>query len=155
MHIGGNKGLYHAHWEDPVKKKDSRPETDKVKHRINIDLPEGDSEILKEEDEDQAKAKYEASKSGIKGLIETFKEKGYKHSASCLENLSDRLFANIQIWLKKGVVAPKTVSHLERVFREIGRPLKRSAWGWSDKAVTNICKMIMIRKYCGDKRGRF
>ena len=35
-------------------------------------------------------------------------------------------------------------------FREIGR-LKRIAWGWSDKAVTNISKMIMIRQYSRDE----
>jgi len=40
---------------------------------------------------------------------------------------------------------------LERVFREIGRRLKRIAWGWSDEAVTNISKMIMIRQYSRDK----
>ena len=68
-----------------------------------------------------------------------------------LKNLSDRLFANIEIWLKTGVIAPKTTSLLERLFREIGRRLKKIAWGWSDKAVTNISKMIMIRQYSKDK----
>jgi len=37
------------------------------------------------------------------------------------------------------------------VFREIGRRLKRIAWGWSDQAVTNLSKMIMIRQYSRDK----
>ena len=40
-------------------------------------------------------------------------------------------------------------------FREIGRRLKRIAWGWSDEAVTNISKMIMIRQYCRDKREKY
>ncbi|OIO30858.1 MAG: hypothetical protein AUJ18_07060 [Candidatus Hydrogenedentes bacterium CG1_02_42_14] len=64
-----------------------------------------------------------------------------------MEKLSDRLFTNIELWLRTGIIAPKTTSLLERVFREIGRRLKRIAWGWSDKAVTNISKMIMIRQY--------
>jgi hypothetical protein len=147
----GPRGLYYALWQDGLKKIDSQPETDKIKHLIGIELPEGDFEILKEEDKAQVKAKYEASKSEIKALIKTFQEKGYRHGASYLENLSERLFTHIELWLKTGVIAPKTISLLERVFREIGRRLKRIAWGWSDKSVTNISKMIMIRQYSRDR----
>ena len=147
----GPRGLYHSLWQDGLKKKDSKPETDKIKQLIGIELPEGDFEILKEEDKEQVKTKYESSKLEIKELIETFREKGYKHGASYLGNLSDRLFTNIELWLNTGIIAPKTTSLLERVFREIGRRLKRIAWGWSDKAVTNISKMIMIRQYSRDK----
>jgi len=147
----GPRGLYHALWEDGLKKKDSQPETDKITQLLGIELPEGDFEILKEQDKAQVKAKYEATKSEIKELIRTFQEKGYKHGASYLEKLSERLFTNIELWLKTGVIAPKTISLLERIFREIGRRLKRIAWGWSDKAATNISKMIMIRQYSRDK----
>ena len=147
----GPRGLYHALWEDGVKKKDSQSETDKIKHLIGIELPEGDFEILKEEDKDQVKGQYEISKSEIRELIKTFQERGYKHGAAYVENLADRLFTNIELWLKTGIIAPKTTSLLERVFREIGRRLKKIAWGWSDKAVTNLSKMIMIRQYSRDK----
>jgi hypothetical protein len=147
----GPRGLYHALWEDGLKKKESQPETDKIKQLIGIELPEGDFEILKEEDKEQVKCQYENSKSEIKELIETFRNKGYKHGTAYLEKLSDRLFTNIELWLKTGIIAPKTTSLLERVFREIGRRLKRIAWGWSDETVTNLSKMIMIRQYSRDK----
>jgi hypothetical protein len=147
----GPRGLYHALWEDGLKKKESQPETEKIKQFIGIELPEGDFEILKEEDKEQVKSQYERSKSEIKDLIRTFREKGYKHGTAYLENLSDRLFTNIELWLKTGIIAPKTISLLERVFREIGRRLKRIAWGWADKTVTNLSKMIMIRQYSRDK----
>ena len=145
------RGLYHSLWQDGFKKKDSQPEMDKIKKLIGIELPEGDFELLKEEDKQQVNEKYESSKTQIKELIETFREKGYKHGASYLENLSDRLFTNIEHWLKTGVIAPKTTSLLERLFREVGRRLKKIAWGWSDKAVTNISKMIMIKQYSREK----
>jgi len=151
----GSRGLYHALWEDGLKKKESQPETDKIKQLIGIELPEGEYEILKKEDIDQVKDKYESSKSEIKELIETFKQKGYNHGASYLENLSDRLFTNIELWLKTGIIAPKTISLLERTFREIGRRLKRIAWGWSDETATNLSKMIMIRQYSRDKWERY
>jgi hypothetical protein len=147
----GPRGLYHALWEDGLKKKQSQPETDKIKQFIGIELPEGDFEILKEEDKEQVKSQYESSKSEIKELIKTFREKGYKHGTAYLENLSERLFTNIELWLRTGIIAPKTISLLERVFREIGRRLKRIAWGWADKTVTNLSKMIMIRQYSRKK----
>jgi len=147
----GPRGLHHSLWQDGLKKKDSQPETDRIKQLIGIELPEGDFEILKEEDKEKVKAKYESSKSEIKELIKIFYEKGYTHGASYLEKLSNRLFTNVELWLKTGVIAPKTTSLLERVFREIGRRLKKIAWGWSDTAVTNISKMIMIKQYSRDK----
>jgi hypothetical protein len=143
----GPRGLYHALWEDGLKKKQSQPQTDKIKQLLGIELPEGDFEILKEEDKEQVKNHYERSKSEIKELIKTFRQKGYKHGTAYLENLSERLFTNIELWLKTGIIAPKTISLLERIFREIGRRLKRIAWGWADKTVTNLSKMIMIRQY--------
>ena len=145
------RGLYHSLWQDGLKKKDSQPQIDKIKHLIGIELPEGEFELLKEEDKEQVKSQYETSKKEIKELIDTFRDKGYSHGASYLENLSERLFTNIEIWLKTGVITPKTISLLERLFREIGRRLKKIAWGWSDKAVTNISKMILIKQYSRDK----
>jgi len=145
------RGLYHSLWQDGFKKKDSQPEMDKIKQLIGIELPEDEFELIKEEDKQQVTAQYESSKAQIKELIETFREKGYRHGASYLENLSQRLFTNVEIWLSTGVIAPKTTSLLERLFREVGRRLKKIAWGWSDKAVTNISKMIMIKQYSKEK----
>ena len=145
------RGAYHAFWEDGLKKKESQPITDTIKELIGIELPSDDYEILEEKDKSEVKSKYESSKSEIKELIEIFRMKGYKHGTAYIENLSERLFTNIELWLRTGVIAPKTTSLLERVFREIGRRLKRIAWGWSDKAVTNLSKMIMIKQYSREK----
>jgi hypothetical protein len=147
----GPRGLYHALWEDGLKKKDSQPAIDKIKHLIGIELPEGDFELLKEEDKEPVKTQYDASKAQVQELIETFRQRGYTHGASYLENISDRLFTHIEMWLKSGVIAPKTISLLERVFREVGRRLKKIAWGWCDKAVTKLSKMILLKQYSRDK----
>ena len=145
------RGLYHALWEDGLRKKDSQPEMSKVKKLIGIELPETEFQLLKPEDKEQIQNRYESSKAEIQQLIDTFQQKGYSHGASYLENLSRRLFTHIEIWLKTGVIAPKTISLLERIFREIGRRLKRIAYGWSDAAVTKLSKMIILKKYCKDK----
>lgn len=147
----GPRGLYHALWEDGLKKKDSQPSIDKIKHLIGIELPKGNFELLKEEDKEQVKTQYETSKAEIETLIKTFRDKGYEHGASYLENISGRLFTHIEIWLRTGVIAPKTISLLERVFRELGRRLKKIAYGWSDKTVTNLSKMILLKQYSREK----
>jgi hypothetical protein len=143
----GPRGLYHALWEDGLKKKDSQPEIDRMKHLIGIELPKGDYELLKEEDKEAVKSRYQASKAQVQELIETFRQRGYTHGATYLEKISERLFTHIEIWLQSGVIAPKTTSLLERVFREIGRRLKRIAWGWSDPVATKLSKMILLKQY--------
>ena len=145
------RGLYHALWEDGLRKKDSEPEMNKIKQLIGIELPETDFQLLKPEDIEPIQSQYETSKTEIKQLIDAFKQKGYTHGASHVENLSKHLFTNIEIWLKTGVIAPKTISLLERIFREIGRRLKRIAYGWSDAAVTKLSKMIVLKMYRKDK----
>jgi hypothetical protein len=150
-----SRGLYHALWEDGVKKKQSQPQIDKIKHLVGIELPAGDFELLQEADKQEVRNKYTASKEELEELIKTFQEKGYRQGATYLENIAKRLFTHIEIWLKTGVIAPKTTSLLERVFREIGRRLKSIAWGWSDMAVTNLSKMIMIRQYSRNKWEQF
>jgi len=149
------RGLYHALWEDGLKKKESQSQVDKVKQLVGIELPAGDFEILKEEDKEPVRTRYEKSKKEVQELISTFYEKGYQKGASYLESLSKQMFTNIELWLSTGIIAPKTTSLLERVFREIGRRLKRIAWGWSDAAVTNLSKMILIKQYAKDKWEQF
>jgi hypothetical protein len=145
------RGLYHALWEDGLGKKDSQPSLNTVKQIVGIELPEEDYELLRDEDKDEIQEKYEQSKKGIKDLIRTFSEKGYEHGATYLEKLSKHLFTNIEIWLKTGVITHKTTSMLERLFREIGRRLKKIAWGWCDTVATNLSKMIVI-KQCDRKK---
>jgi hypothetical protein len=143
----GPRGLYHPLWEDGLKKKQSQPHIDNLKHLIGIELPPGDYELLKEQDKKVVEDKYLASKAEMISLIDVFKKQGYHKGATYLENLSERIFTNIELWLKTGVIAPKTTSLLERIFREIGRRVKRIAWGWSDAAVTKLSKMIILKKY--------
>jgi len=147
----GPRGLYHALWRDGLRKKDSSEHLDRVKHLIGIEVPERDFEILAEHDKDQVKSKYESSKREIEELIETFRAQGYQNAVSYLENLARQLFTNIELWLQTGVIAPRTISLLERVFRELGRRLKKIAWGWKDTTATKLSKMILLKQYARDK----
>lgn len=147
----GPRGLYHSLWEDGLKKKDSQPQINNLKHIIGIELPRTDYELIKDQDRQAVEQKYQSSKTEIIELINTFRKKGYHHGAAYLESLSQRIFTNVEIWLKTGVIAPKTISLLERIFREIGRRIKRIAWGWSDKTVSKLSHMIILKKYSKEK----
>ena len=147
----GPRGLYHSLWEDGLKKKDSQPQINHLKHLIGIELPRTDYELIKDQDRQAVEQKYQSSKTEIIELINTFRKKGYHHGAAYLESLSQRIFTNVEIWLKTGVIAPKTISLLERIFREIGRRIKRIAWGWSDKTVSKLSHMIILKKYSKEK----
>jgi len=116
--------LYHALWEDGLKKKDGQPQIDKVKQLVGIELPAGDFQILREKDKEPVRTRYEKSKNEVQELISTFYEKGYQKGAAYLESLSKRLFTNIELWLSTVIIAPETKSLPERVFREMGRRLK-------------------------------
>jgi hypothetical protein len=151
----GPRGLYHALWEDGIGKAKSQPQIDKLKHLLGIELPGDDYELLQEHDREAVEEKYRSSKAEMAELIDVFKEHGYQKGASYLENLSRRIFTNIELWLKTGVIAPKTTSMLERIFREIGRRIKRIAWGWSDATVTKLSKMIILKKYSNEKWEQF
>ncbi|MCP4756549.1 MAG: hypothetical protein GY866_37275 [Proteobacteria bacterium] len=147
----GSRGLYHPLWEDGLKKKQSQPETDKLSQIIGMELPTEDINLIEPKGMEELILKYEDSKTELSRLIETFREKGYKQGTAYLENLAKGLFTNIEIRLRTGVIAPKVTSLLERTFRELGGRLKRIAWGWTDKAVTNLSNMIMMRQYSREK----
>ncbi len=80
-------------------------------------------------------------------LIDNLRQKHCSHAVEYLKNLVKGLYHQVDMWLATGIIAPKTTSRLERLFRELARRLKRIAWGWSDKVATNLSKMIMIKQY--------
>ena len=47
--------------------------------------------------------------------------------------------------MKTGFRCPRTTSYLERLMREIGRRLKKIAFGWSERGAAQMTR-ILIRK---------
>ncbi len=141
------RGLYHAMWEDGKRKKEIRPHEDTVAKIVAIEIPEGDYDQLNPESIDAVRDKYRGAKKEMNDLIELLHQKNCPHGVDYLQNLVKGLFHQVEMWLATGIIAPKTTSRLERLFRELGRRLKRIAWGWSDRVVTRLSKMIMIKQY--------
>jgi len=141
------RGLYHAMWEDGHGKKESRPHEATIAEIVAIEIPDGDYDVLDPEDIAQVRDSFENAKEDLNDLIEILDQKNCSHAVEYLKNLSKGLFHQVEMWLATGIIAPKTTSRLERLFREIARRLKRMAWGWSDRVATKLSKMIMIKQY--------
>jgi hypothetical protein len=141
------RGLYHAMWEDGHGKKQSRKHEDEVARIVAIEIPEGEYDQLDPEAIEAVRGAYRTAKKDMGDLIEVLHQKECPPAVEYLKNLVKGMFAQVEMWLATGIVAPKTPSRLERLFRELGRHLKRIAWGGSDKVATKLSKMILIKQY--------
>jgi hypothetical protein len=141
------RGLYHAMWEDGKGKKQSRPLEDEIARIVAIELPEDEYDLLEPDAIEAVRDVYKTAKKDMAELIDVLSKQECPHAVEYLKNLVKGMFRQVEMWLATGIVAPKTTSRLERLFRELGRRLKRIAWGWSDKVATNLSKMIMVKQY--------
>jgi len=141
------RGLYHAMWEDGQGKKDTRAHQEQLAKIVAVEIPEGDYDQLNPEAIEAVRAKYRAAKKDMNDLIEVLHQKNCPHAVEYLKSLLKGVYHQVDLWLATGIIAPKTTSRLERLFRELARRLKRIAWGWSDRVATKLSKMIMIKQY--------
>ena len=72
-------------------------------------------------------------------------QKAYSQAVSYVANAKDRLFSYVRFWLRYGLVMPRVSSMIERMMREIGRQLKRIAFGWSEKGAAKMARIIIKR----------
>jgi len=142
-----SRGLYHAMWEDGQGKKESHPLQEKMAKIVAVEIPAGDYDQLNPEAIEAVREKYREAKKDMNDLIEVLHQKNCPHAVEYLKNLVKGLYHQVDMWLATGIIAPKTTSRLERLFRELARRLKRIAWGWSDRVATKLSKMIMIKQY--------
>jgi len=58
---------------------------------------------------------------------------------------SSTVFTYVKFWLEYGMVSPRVSSMLERMMREIGRRLKKIAFGWSEFGAAKMTRIIIKR----------
>ena len=134
-------------WEDGLGKKESAPLEKELVKVVAVEIPEGDYERLSPEDPESVREVYRKGRKELGNLIDLLHEKGCPHAVEYLKNLLMGLYRQVDLWLSTGIIAPRTTSRLERLFRELGRRLKKIAYGWSDKVATKLSKMILIKQY--------
>ena len=81
----------------------------------------------------------------VQRLIDELSARGYQKAADYLSKAKLGMFGYVRRWLKWGLVSPRASSLIERVMRELGRRIKRIAYGWSNKGGEKIARIILKR----------
>lgn len=132
---------------DAGRRPQSREHEDRVAKIVAIAIPEGEYDQLDPDAIEAVRGVCRKAKKDMGELIEVLHRKECPHAVECLKNLVKGMFRQMEMWLATGIVAPKTTSRFERLFRAPGRCLKRVARGWSDKVATKLSEMMMIKQY--------
>ncbi len=138
-------------WVDKAPLNERRQEQKTLAGIIGIELPKGDFETVKPEDKEELNQRVTQATSQLTDLVRALGQKGYNQAAVYIAYAKDRLFNYVDFWMKTGVAAPRTTSYLERLMREIGRRLKRIAFGWSEGGAAKMARII-IRRICGQNQ---
>lgn len=136
-----------ALWKDGLRKPARQPHIDELAGVIKIDLPEGDYKSVPREMREQIGGQLLESRESMSALVKSFQEKGYLSAANYLRNASEHTFTVVEKWLELGYMAPKAISLLERVMREMGRRIKKIGASWKDKGVLAVARVLMTRIY--------
>lgn len=135
----------YAMWEDKAALDERKAMEMKVAGLIGIELPEEDFEKVKEEDKDKLVEKTQKAEDKLDELIGELAGKGYHKAAAYVRNAKENLFSYVRFWLRYGLVCPRASSMIERMMREIGRRLKKIAFGWKEIGAAKMARIIIKR----------
>jgi len=132
-------------WMDGAKKDERRAMQSQLAGIIGIELPAEDFEQVSEKDKADIGQATVAAERQLEGLVNTLAARGYERAAKYIRYAKDRLFTYVRWWLKSGLVMPRASSMIERLMRELGRRLKRIAFGWSERGAAKMARIIIKR----------
>lgn len=139
------RDLYHMMYQDGARKKDTKPLQDALAGALAIELPAEDFKKVSEQEKDEIEEQMEKTEQVIDKLIYYLDAHGYEAASTYITRAKYGMFGYIRRWLKWGLISPRASSMVERVMRELARRIKRIAYGWSDKGVTKIARIILKR----------
>ena len=139
------RDLYHAMRQDGGNTKSARPYQKRLAGIMSIELPKEDFQKVNEEDRKSLENRMTEAEGKVQGLIDELAARGYQKAADYLYKAKLGMFGYVRRWLRWGLVSPRASSLIERVMRELGRRIKRIAYGWSDKGVEKIARIILKR----------
>ena len=137
--------LRYALYDDGVKKPGQEPYVDKLAAILHVQMPESEIEKIGADERVELEKKLFGIAGQLDELIGTLEKNGHDQAAGYLRASQGHTFRWLAFWLKTGFRCPRTTSHLERLMREIGRRLKKIAFGWSEKGAAQMTR-ILIRK---------
>jgi hypothetical protein len=132
-------------WKDGAKLGERRETQSQLAGIIGIELPAEDFERVSEKDKAEIGQATVTAERQLEGLADTLAARGYERAAKYIRYAKDRLFTYVRWWLKSGLVMPRASSMIERLMRELGRRLKRIAFGWSEHGAAKMARIIIKR----------
>lgn len=130
-------------WKDGMDKDKRKEQQKRLSKLLAIEVPGKQIENVSSEDKEKIKKEIMERQRSLSRMAFKFHCKGYHKAARYLENA----FEHLHLWLETGIVAPKTVSILENIMREVGRRIKKIGWNWSDRGAEQITRMVLLRHY--------
>jgi hypothetical protein len=141
------RGAGHVLWKEGMSLQERKAVGKNLTGLLAVEIPGKDWERVSEEDKKELRDKIAQSEKALSALASDFRARNYVKAAAYLESAGDRVFEHLRLWLRTGIIAPRTISILESIMREIGRRLKRIAWNWSDRGAEQIARMVLMRHY--------
>lgn len=132
-------------WKDDAPKSERRAMQTRLAGILGIELPEDDFRHVPADDKARIEQRTRDAEDKIDELIGELSGKGYTEAATYVRNAKDRLFTYVRFWLATGLISPRASSMIERMMREIGRRLKRIAFGWSERGAAKMARIIIKR----------
>ncbi len=132
-------------YQNGGRKVDSKPIQEALVGALAIELPQKDFKQVSEQEKDDIEERMEKTEAAIDQLIGYLQGHGYEAAATYMRRAKIGMFGYIRRWLKWGLIFPRASSMVERVMRELGRRIKKIAYGWSDKGVTKVARIILKR----------
>ena len=139
------RDLNYMLWNDKSPKEERGDYEKELIGILGIELPPNCSEPVREEDKSEVSKRIASSEKALETLASGLIEKGYIKAASYVRRAKKNLFGHLRFWIKYGIVGPRASSRIERMMREIGRRLKRIAFGWSEKGAAKMARIIIKR----------
>jgi len=134
-----------ALWKDGATLEQRREQQHQVAELVGIELPAGELETVKPEEREALRQRVQTAEENLTDLVRTLRTQGYERAANYVADAQGKLFRYVAFWLETGVVCPRTTGWLERMMRELGRRLKKIAFGWSERGAARMACVILRR----------
>ena len=137
--------LRFALYDDKVKKPEQKPHLDELATILAINVPPNSLQPIDPGKRAEIEQQMMDSAAAMDRLIGVLSRAGHSHAATYLRKAQSQSFSWLAFWLQSGICCARTTSYLERLMREIGRRLKKIAFGWKPAGAAQMTRLI-IRK---------
>lgn len=137
--------LNYVMYRDRVPFKDKRQAQKDLAAILSVQLPQEDFEKVRPQDRQALEEQMAQAQQKVDQFARELFRQGYLRAGHYVRHAQEKLFTYVRFWLKSGLVSPRVTSMIERMMREIGRRLKRIAFGWSREGAAQMTRIIIKR----------